>query len=56
MAKLLSVIMLDKEKIIKWSEMDISHLELSTNGNATRVFESSPFPIDPVINGRVALW
>lgn len=41
---------------VKWSDMDLSNIELSTWNYTTRHFDSSPFPIDPVINSRVALW
>lgn len=48
--------MLDKEKIIKWSDMDLSHLDLSTTGFMCRQYENTLFAVDPVINSRVALW
>lgn len=50
----------DPSGALKWSEMDLSHVNLNTSWphlqNPSRNFESSPFPVDPVINSRVALW
>ena len=47
----------DNGGIIKWSQMDVSHLDLNprTYGSGKN-FESSPFSVDPVINSRIALW
>lgn len=41
---------------VKWSEMDLTNLDLNTWNYINRNFDSSPFPIDPVINSRIALW
>lgn len=50
----------DPSGALKWSEMDLSHVNLNTSWphlqSPTRNFESSPFPVDPVINSRVAVW
>jgi len=40
----------------KWSDADLGHLDLNTWNYTARNFETSPFPIDPVINSRIALW
>ncbi|ODM92602.1 Protein GDAP2 [Orchesella cincta] len=52
----------DSSGAMKWSEMDLSHVNLNQNLSSwphhlsTRNFESSPFPVDPVLNSRVSLW
>lgn len=50
----------DPSGALKWSEMDLSHVNLNTSWphlmNPTKNFELSPFPMDPVVNSRVSLW
>ncbi len=41
---------------VKWSEMDLTNLDLNPWNYTNRNFDSTPFPIDPVINSRIALW